>query len=181
MPIVMQPNIDYAMITVDIVLLRYESCLQVLLIQRGKDPFRGMWALPGGKVQPGEDLAAAAIRELREETNLSSIALDQEMTFGRPDRDPRGRSISVVYGAELMEQDLNGQQIRAGDDAAEIQWFSLAELPELAFDHAEILNTLLRIPQWNRAFQETFRDALRSMLHGSRYAAACARFREAYE
>ena len=109
---------------------------EVLLVRRRHEPFRGMWALPGGFVDMDEDLPDAARRELMEETGLEVDTLEQFRTFGKPGRDPRGRQITVAYIA-LVSREIPSP--RAGDDAAEARWFPLDALPELAFDHAEVL------------------------------------------
>lgn len=134
-------------IAVDIVVLtiRHER-LQVLLVQRGVEPFRGHWALPGGFVQVeggrsgrGESLDAAARRELREETGLDveEVWLEQLHAFGAPARDPRGRVISIAYLAVVSPDQLF--RVQAASDAAATQWAPVSEPPKLAFDHAEIL------------------------------------------
>jgi len=125
-------------VTVDIVVFGYagNASLQVLLIQRAAPPFRDQWALPGGFVEMDEDLEAGAQRELTEETGLRDLFLEQLYTFGRPDRDPRGRVISIAYYALVNLQDHTP---RAASDAVAAAWFPLRELPPLAFDHAEIL------------------------------------------
>lgn len=123
-------------VTVDVVIVTSEPQPRVLLIRRRHDPFAGMWAIPGGFVDMDEDLEDAARRELREETGVELAALEQLQTFGRPGRDPRGRVISVVYLARVPPEQL---QPAAGDDAVQVGWFRLDELPPLAFDHAEIL------------------------------------------
>ncbi|MCW8974741.1 MAG: NUDIX hydrolase [Sedimenticola sp.] len=110
--------------------------LQLLLVRRGEDPYRGMWALPGGFLEIDEDLESCAKRELKEETGVSDLYIEQLFTFGRPDRDPRERIISVTYFALVPSNKL---EIRAGSDAADAAWHSLNTLPELAFDHAEII------------------------------------------
>jgi 8-oxo-dGTP diphosphatase len=123
-----------------VVLTVVDLDLEVLLIERGEPPFVGQWALPGGFVRvqgddsQGEDIDAAATRELREETGLrdKDVFLEQLYTFGKAGRDPRGRVISVAYYA-LVPADLVGR-VRPGDDAADTRWFSTAELPDLAFD-----------------------------------------------
>lgn len=118
-----------------------EAELQVLLIERGAEPFRGRWALPGGFVGPGEGLETAALRELSEETGLGKIYLEQLYTFGEPGRDPRGRVVSVAYYALVRGAD---HAPRSGSDARRAEWFPAREPPPLAFDHAEILATALR-------------------------------------
>jgi 8-oxo-dGTP diphosphatase len=128
-------------VAVDIVVLRRPegralSQTEILLIRRGRAPFRGKWALPGGFVEMDEDLPDAARRELREETGLAATRLVELGAFGRPGRDPRGRVISVVFVATVP---LSKSRARAADDAAEAAWFSLDSPPPLAFDHAEIL------------------------------------------
>jgi len=123
---------------VDAVVFTYqEEDLQVLLIERKSDPFKGKWALPGGFVEDEESLDAAAQRELDEETGIKVYELFQFYTFGKPDRDPRGRAVSVAYFAKVNKESV---QPKAATDAASVQWFSINSLPELAFDHADILN-----------------------------------------
>lgn len=123
-------------VAVDVVLFRRGDPNQVLLILRGRPPFMGRWALPGGFVEMDEDLLTAARRELAEETGLTGVALTQLGAFGAVDRDPRRRIISITYWG-VIEQDL---EVAAGDDAARAAWHPLTELPPLAFDHGEILN-----------------------------------------
>jgi 8-oxo-dGTP diphosphatase len=123
-------------LTVDLVVLTRQGPPKVLLIKRQSAPFAGKWALPGGFVDEKEPLERAARRELEEETGVSVAGLDQLYTFGDPGRDPRGWTVSVVY---LSRVEKSAVQPRAGDDAAEVGWFALDELPPLAFDHASIL------------------------------------------
>lgn len=110
----------------------------VLLIERGWNPFKGQWALPGGHVDPGETSRAAAARELAEETGVHAAQeeLDQIGTFDRPDRDPRGRYVTIAYHLTVIP----GTIVEAGDDATNAQWWPLSDLPPLAFDHADILD-----------------------------------------
>lgn len=130
-------------LTVDIVVFTLrENRLQVLLIQRGSDPYEGMWALPGGFVQMEESLEAAALRELNEETGVQEAYLEQLYTYGEPDRDPRGRVVTVAYFA-LVPVDAPFRA-RGGSDARQAQWFPVDELPALAFDHAQIVGYALR-------------------------------------
>jgi len=123
-------------LTVDIVIFRIQGdALEVLLIRRGIPPFEGAWAIPGGFIQPGEPLEQAARRELEEETGLQQTYLEQLYTFGAPERDPRGRVVTVAYFA-LVAGD---QEIGGGSDAAEARWWPMHALPPLAFDHGAIL------------------------------------------
>ncbi len=131
----------HALLTVDIVIFALrERRLQVLLIRRGVEPFRGSWAIPGGFVLPDEGLEQAAQRELREETGVDAAYLEQLYTFGDVGRDPRGRVVTVAYVALMAGE---GPAPIAGTDAAEAAWFPLEALPSLAFDHARILEYAL--------------------------------------
>lgn len=123
-------------LTVDIVLATRGRSSSVLLIKRMRDPFEGCWAIPGGFVEEGETLADAARRELKEETGLDVEELEQLYTAGDPGRDPRGWTVSVVY---LLRVNSKRIKPKAGDDAKEVKWFPLDDLPPLAFDHAMIL------------------------------------------
>lgn len=128
-------------VTTDIVVftIRHDA-LKVLLIKRAEDPFLGSWALPGGFVGIDEGLDEAAERELGEETGVTGVYLEQLYTFGKPDRDPRERVISVAYYALIPSDRI---QIRAATDAEAVGWFALDELPALAFDHQEIFRMAL--------------------------------------
>jgi 8-oxo-dGTP diphosphatase len=106
----------------------------VLLIKRGNDPYKGLWAVPGGFLEMDEELETAAARELFEETGIDGIKLKQMHAFGTVGRDPRGRMITIVYTATLDKE----IEPKAGDDAAEAKWFDVQNLPELAFDHSEV-------------------------------------------
>lgn len=130
-------------LTTDVVVftLRAEQ-LQLLLIRRANPPFAGHWALPGGFLEMDEAIDLCAQRELREETGIEDVFLEQLYTFGRPDRDPRGRVISVAYYALLPEHRV--AEPRAASDAAEVGWFPVDALPPLAFDHADIIATAHR-------------------------------------
>lgn len=131
-------------VTVDIVLLQKSPPgPQVLLIERAEAPFQGRFALPGGFVDLEESLRAAAERELKEETGLTAPTLQQIYTFGDPDRDPRGRVISVAYGGWL-EPD-SGQVPRPAGDARKTAWFPVDDLPLLAFDHRQIIQKALDV------------------------------------
>jgi 8-oxo-dGTP diphosphatase len=124
------------MVTVDVVVLTREPEARVLLIRRKNPPFARKWALPGGFVDMDETLEEAARRELQEETGLRVFDLEQVHTFGDPGRDPRGRTISVVY---LTRVDPSEVQPEAADDAAAVGWHLFHRLPPLAFDHRKIL------------------------------------------
>ena len=110
--------------------------LAVVLVRRAEWPHAGKWAIPGGFVEIDESLERAALRELREETGLKAGFLEQLGAFGRPDRDPRERVITVVYISLAPFEQL---QLEAGSDAADARLFFVDDLPELAFDHARIL------------------------------------------
>jgi 8-oxo-dGTP diphosphatase len=125
-------------VTVDVVILTMRKRrLEALLIKRKHWPFEGLWAIPGGFVNPDESLEDAARRELEEETGVRDVYLEQLYTFGAPHRDPRTRVITVVYYALIRAETL---RVQAGDDAAEAAWFPVYHLPSLAFDHVEILS-----------------------------------------
>ena len=135
-------------VAADVVVIAESPEPSVLLIRRRNPP--AGWAIPGGFVEPDEDLIDAARRELFEETGLTPPELEQLATFGHPDRDPRGRTISVVYGARLQRAVIPA----AGDDASDARWFPRTTLPaNLAFDHATILTQVL--PQLVGSARET--------------------------
>ena len=123
-------------LTADVVAVRFDgSGLQVLLIERARDPFSGRWALPGGFVGMDETVERAAARELAEETGLEGVEVEQLHTFSDPSRDPRTRVVSVAHLA-LVGMDV---AVRAGDDAAQARFAPLAEAKDLAFDHDRIV------------------------------------------
>jgi len=126
-------------LTVDCVVFGLDDQdLKVLLIQRKLKPFRGQWAIPGGFVNVGESIDDAARRELREETGLESVFLEQLLTVGDPDRDPREHVVTVAHYALVR---LSDHRVNAATDAAQALWFALDDLPKLAFDHDTILKT----------------------------------------
>ncbi|MEC5125373.1 NUDIX domain-containing protein [Verrucomicrobiales bacterium BCK34] len=126
-------------LTVDCVVFGFDGGeLKILLIQRGVAPFKGEWALPGGFVGTDETLDEAARRELKEETGLDNVFLEQLYTFGAVNRDPRERVVSVAYVALVQPDDYTTEAQTDADDA---RWFPLSEIPKLAFDHREILDT----------------------------------------
>jgi len=129
-------------LTVDCIVfgLDAQQELKVMLIQRDISPFQGQWAIPGGFVRMDETLEQAALRELQEETGIHDVFLEQLYTFGDLERDPRDRTITVAYYALI---NLVDQQIQAATDAREANWFPISEIPELAFDHDQILQTAI--------------------------------------
>ncbi len=128
-------------LTVDCVVFGVDNeDLKVLLIERDLEPFRRRWALPGGFVHIDETLEAAARRELREETGLSEVYLEQLYTFGVVDRDPRERIVTIAYYALVNMRD---HQVKAATDARDAAWFSASETSGLAFDHDEIFEIAL--------------------------------------
>jgi 8-oxo-dGTP diphosphatase len=126
-------------VTTDCIIIKKAVEAEILLIQRKKDPFKDKWALPGGFVEIEENLEEAAHRELEEETGISGLQLKQFKTVGTPGRDPRGRTISVVYFGYLRTD----QKVSAGDDAAKAAWYEFSKLPPLAFDHEKIISEFL--------------------------------------
>ena len=127
-----------------------EACLstsectpQVLLIQRGIDPFKGCWAFPGGFMNMDETTEQCAIRELEEETGLRVSEIYQIGTYSKVDRDPRGRTVTAAYLAIIDEP----VAVAGQDDAANAQWFPLSQIPDLAFDHADILRDAIQCYQ----------------------------------
>jgi 8-oxo-dGTP diphosphatase len=128
-------------LTVDCVVFGLDDeDLKVLLIQRDLPPFEGKWALPGGFVHMDETLEEAAKRELREETGLANVYLEQLYTFGDPGRDPRERVVAVAHYALV---NLRDHRVQAATDARSAAWFSVDDCPKLAFDHSCIFRTAL--------------------------------------
>jgi 8-oxo-dGTP diphosphatase len=121
--------------------LARDTAGRVLLVRRGRPPFEGRWALPGGFVENGETTEDACAREAREETGLDVEVGALAGVYSRPGRDPRGHTVSIVYFCRPVSG-----EIRGGDDAAEARWFTAAEIPSLsfAFDHGEIVGAHLR-------------------------------------
>ncbi|HOX37945.1 MAG TPA: NUDIX domain-containing protein [Candidatus Brocadiia bacterium] len=123
---------------VDVLVLSWAGDkIQALLIERGNEPYKGRWALPGGFVEPDESLEQAAARETKEETGIQPGYLEQIRAFGAPDRDPRGRVISVAF---LSFVPFDKAKAIAGSDAARVQWFPIDALPTMAFEHAKIIS-----------------------------------------
>ena len=128
-------------VTTDCVIFGFdETDLKVLLIERGIEPFKGKRAFPGGFIRIDETSEACARRELFEETGIKDVFMEQLYTFSDTERDPRGRVISVAYFALI---NLKNYKVKAGDDASKADWFSIKEIPSLAFDHEKIFRTAL--------------------------------------
>ena len=128
-------------VTADCIVMTREPEPQVLLIQRGHEPFKGCWAFPGGFMNIDETTEQCAIRELEEETGLKVNSLHQVGAYSKVDRDPRGRTVTVAYLA-IIEAPV---EVLGQDDAAKAQWFSVNSLPPLAFDHEEILKDAMAL------------------------------------
>jgi 8-oxo-dGTP diphosphatase len=128
------------MVTVDAVVFDISGDRpKILLIKRGNEPFKGQWAFPGGFVEMDEELETAAVRELAEETGLTSVKLEQLHTFGKCGRDPRGRNITIVFIGITKNS-----KIKSGDDAADARWFSIDDLPQMGFDHNDVAATAIK-------------------------------------
>ncbi len=133
---------EHPLVTVDVVVFTIgEDELKTLLIKRKFSPFEGDWALPGGFIQKSEEPETAARRELREETGVDNIFLEQLYTFGNPKRDPRGRVLTVSYFALAPRHKLKISESSSESKATNL--FSINKLPKLAFDHKEIISTAL--------------------------------------
>lgn len=129
-------TVDSIILTMD----QKEEKQKVLLIKRGKEPYKNQWAFPGGRIEQSDsDMLSAAYRELKEETNLSKDHVDLKYvkTIGNANRDPRGFCITSIYTGIISFENIN--KVKAGDDAVDYQWFYINELPEMAFDHKKIL------------------------------------------
>ena len=128
-------------LTVDAVIFKLiDKEYHILLIQRRNNPFKDFWSLPGGFVNENEDLETAAKRELFEETSIKIDNLKQLKAFGKPFRDPRSHMVTVAFLGFVLEETI----AIAADDAKDVKWIAVNELPELAFDHDEIINFALR-------------------------------------
>ena len=131
-------------VTVDVVILTIHSGkLKVLLVKRANEPFRGKWSIPGGFIRLSENLDDAALRVLKEKTNVQNIYLEQLYTFGDPLRYPNTRVITCAYFALLRAEDIK-LEVSNKDEVSEVQWHSVEKLPPLAFDHKEIIEYSLK-------------------------------------
>ncbi len=131
-----------------------ENIVKILLIKRLNEPFKDKWALPGGFVDMDETAEQGVIRELEEETHLKGINFEQFTTASTPDRDPRGRSVSVIFWAVAKIDNT----AKAGDDAKEVKWHNISNLPQLAFDHSEIVNSAIKTLKTRLKNKECFKD-----------------------
>jgi len=130
---------------------------KLLLINRGSEPFKGQWALPGGFVDIDEELEDAAARELQEETGLEGVPLEQMHTFGKCGRDPRGRQITIVFRGIAEKKQT---KTKAGDDAAKAHWFDIEKLPKnMAFDHNEVIRFAIGRLKRKRLYRLNVRQA----------------------
>lgn len=128
-------------VTTDCVIFGFDGVsIKVLLVERGIEPYKGMWAFPGGFMKMDETAEECARRELEEETGLKSASVEQFHTFTSVNRDPRERVITVAHYALVRLSEVKG-----GDDAASAKWFSHDEIPSLAFDHDHILRLALKV------------------------------------
>ena len=134
-----QYKYEHPAVTTDCVIFTYEDWkLKVLLVKRGGEPYKGEWALPGGFLRGDETARDGALRELKEETALEASAIGELGVFSKPDRDPRERVITIAFYALVKPSKVQG-----GDDADEAAWFPIDDLPQLAFDHADIIHSAL--------------------------------------
>ncbi len=128
-----------------VVFAQKDGDLQVLLIKRNHEPFKGSWALPGGFMEWGESCEQTAARELEEETGLKDLDLQQIGAFSEPGRDPRGTVVAVEFWTMLTNEQLQKAHIQAGDDAGDAAWFTVNKLPALAADHLQVLEKALQL------------------------------------
>lgn len=133
-----QYDYPHPAITTDSVVFGFDGkALHILLIERGIEPYKGLWALPGGFLNPDETVEQCAKRELKEETGVENVYLEEFRSFSDPGRDPRERVVTIAFVALVKKSDY---MLIAGDDASNALWFALDELPPLAFDHYDIIS-----------------------------------------
>lgn len=128
-------------VTTDCVVFTKEEEPKVLLIQRGNEPYKGCWAFPGGFMNMEETAEECAVRELKEETGLTVKQIQQIGAYSKVDRDPRGRTISIAYLAIVDAPTA----VSGMDDTAKAAWFPLSSLPNLAFDHQDIMTDAIAL------------------------------------
>ena len=133
-------------VTVDVVIFTIkDDSVKVLLIKRKIEPFKDMWALPGGFIKDSESLEKAAERKLTEETGVKNVYLEQLYTFGAPERDPRARIVTVTYFAIIKPKVLEHKERW---DVSDVQWSPVSRLPKLAFDHGRIIEYAIKRLRW---------------------------------
>lgn len=138
-------------VTTDCVVFGFDgTALNLLLIERGIEPFKGMWALPGGFMNMDETAEQGALRELQEETGVKDIYIEQLQAFTGVGRDPRERVVTIAFMAFVRQEKY---EVIGGDDAARAQWFPVAELPQLAFDHHDIISVALEKLRWKITYE----------------------------
>ena len=138
-------------VTTDCIVFGFDGTkLNLLLINRGIEPYKGSWALPGGFMKIDETAEQGALRELQEETGVKDIYIEQLQAFTAVDRDPRERVMTIAFMA-FVRQEKYG--VIAGDDAAKAQWFPVNSLPQLAFDHKEIITLALDKLRWKMTYE----------------------------
>ena len=138
-------------VTTDCVVFGFDGeTLNLLLINRGIEPYKGCWALPGGFMKMDETAEEGALRELQEETGVKDIYIEQLQAFSTVNRDPRERVITIAFLAFVRQEKY---EVIAGDDAAKAQWFPINELPELAFDHKKIITVALDKLRWKMTYE----------------------------
>lgn len=138
-------------VTTDCIVFGFDGTkLNLLLINRGIEPYKGSWALPGGFMKIDETAEQGALRELQEETGVKDIYIEQMQTFTAVDRDPRERVMTIAFMAFVRQEKY---EVIAGDDAAKAQWFPVNSLPQLAFDHNEIITLALDKLRWKITYE----------------------------
>lgn len=143
-------------VTTDCVIFGFDGRdLKVLLIERGLEPFKGCWAFPGGFMNIDETAEQCALRELKEETGLEPVSVEQFHAFSDVERDPRERVVTIAYYALVKQMKVQG-----GDDANDARWFNIDEMPKLAFDHEQIFQLALRTLRERIHFQPIGFDLL---------------------
>jgi len=140
-----------AALTTDAVVFGFDGTkLNVLLVERGIEPYKGQWAFPGGFLNMNETVEEGCRRELKEETHIEDIHLDQLQCFSSVNRDPRERVVTIAFLAFVRQNDY---EVIAGDDAAKAKWFTLDDVPALAFDHHEIFRVALEKLRWKITYE----------------------------
>ena len=138
-------------VTTDCIVFGFDGTkLNLLLINRGIEPYKGSWALPGGFMKIDETAEQGALRELQEETGVKDIYIEQMQAFTAVDRDPRERVMTIAFMAFVRQEKY---EVIAGDDAAKAQWFPVKSLPQLAFDHKEIITLALDKLRWKMTYE----------------------------